>query len=132
DTSESFQAHDTRALRLGMGNDLTRELMVGVAHPPGLFALALAQRVDLPGFLKVLAPRVELAAFRALGSASAHEARALANPRHHGGHRHAHVYSPDALRRCQLRRRQGVRPIGHPLAPLALAAEHARLAQRLR
>src|SRR5215472_16699344 len=38
DASELLHAERTDALRMGVGDDLMRELMVDVAHPPSLFA----------------------------------------------------------------------------------------------
>src|SRR5258708_3589249 len=97
DTGESFQADDTHTLCLGMRDDTMRELVVGVAHPAPLFALALALRMDLLRSLKLLALGIELAALRALLPAVAEEARAFADDMYRGGDLHAHVPVHDAL-----------------------------------
>src|SRR5258706_9776338 len=66
DASQLLHADDAHALLLGMRDDLMREVMVGVAHPASLFALALTDRADFLGFLYVFASCVELAALGAL------------------------------------------------------------------
>src|SRR5258707_6601344 len=97
DTGESFQADDAHTLPLGMEDDLMGELMVHVAHPARLVALALAHGANLLRLLQLLAAGVELAALGALLTPIAQEAIALADHRHHGGHLHAQVYAHDAL-----------------------------------
>src|SRR5260370_41981589 len=55
DTGESFQADDAHTLPLGMEDDLMGELMVHVAHPARLVALALAHGANLLRLLQLLA-----------------------------------------------------------------------------
>src|SRR5260221_4031165 len=55
DTGEPFQADDAHLLLLGMEDDLVGELMVHVAHPARLVALALAHGANLLRLLQLLA-----------------------------------------------------------------------------
>src|SRR5260370_37463697 len=55
DTGEPFQADDAHLLLLGMGDDVVGELMVHVAHPARLVALALAHGANLLRLLQLLA-----------------------------------------------------------------------------
>src|SRR5260221_418648 len=60
DTGEPFQADDAHLLLLGMEDDLVGELMVHVAHPARLVALALAHGANLMRLVQLLAAGVGL------------------------------------------------------------------------
>jgi hypothetical protein len=57
DASELLHANDADILLVSVGHDLIRKLVVGIAHPVSLFALALADRAHLLGLLKVFMRR---------------------------------------------------------------------------
>src|SRR5262249_15123284 len=88
EASCALQAGNSHALLLSMGDDSLGELLVHVAHPALLFALALPHGADLRGFLQLFTPGVELAALGLLLAAIAKEACAAAQDMHHGGHLH--------------------------------------------
>ena len=126
DTSELFHMNDTDALLLSMRDDLMRELVVGVAHPPLLFALALADGADLLALLKFFPARVELTALGALLTPVAKETMALPDVMDHGGHLDTQVYPHDGLTRRGFRFWQCACYLSYPLAALALDTQQPR------
>src|SRR5262249_62278280 len=108
--------------------DLPRDLVVEVAHPTALFALALAHRADFARSLQPLAARVEAATPHPLSASIAQLACAIALACHvdDRGDLPPQVYAHDPRIGGRLWRGRRVGDLGDPLPPLAFDRQHAR------